>query len=97
MESKVNIVLLVKDGARWKDASGAPVCNFPSYDIIRSLPESVQAAFDSKAITHSDEYYQVSPQSKIPQTLSLKLWWPKRICRANHPIASLYHTIIAGP
>lgn len=60
MESKVNIVLLVKDGARWKDSAGAPTCNFPPYDLINALPAAVHPAFDSKAITHSDEYYQVS-------------------------------------
>ena len=59
VEAKVNIVLLVKDGARWKDHTGAPVCNFPPYDLINSLPTAVCSAFDSKAITHSDEYYQV--------------------------------------
>ena len=55
----MNIVLLVKDGARWKDNSGAPTCNFLPYDLINALPEVVHPAFDSKAITHSDEYYQV--------------------------------------
>jgi hypothetical protein len=51
----VNIILLVKDGARWPDEAGNMICNFPPYHIINSLPEGCRSAFDSKALTHSDE------------------------------------------
>lgn len=58
MAKKKNIVLVTKDGSRWKDANGSNTCHFPPHEIISKLPLDVQKAFDSKAIGHSDEYYQ---------------------------------------
>ena len=31
---------------------------FPPYELINTLPPDAQKAFDSKAVAHSDEYYQ---------------------------------------
>lgn len=44
---------------RWKDASGAKVCEFPSDELVRTLPEGVRKIFSRKALHHSDEYYAV--------------------------------------
>ncbi len=40
------------------------MCEFPPYEMIKSLPEVVQQVFTRKAITHSDEYYQVGPSRR---------------------------------
>ncbi len=42
---------------RWKDASGLKICEFPPYELISTLPESLRSVFSRKAISHSDEYY----------------------------------------
>ena len=60
-------MLLVKDGARWKDTNGAPTCNFPPYSLINSLPKDVHSAFNGKAIAHSDEYYQAFVDTLLPR------------------------------
>ena len=82
VKSKVNIILLVKDGARWPDDSGNLVCNFPTYTLIQKLPEGCRPAFDSKALTHSDEYYQAFVDHLIPR---IKLTRPTLAPTANSP------------
>lgn len=49
---------MVAGVCRWKDKNGAKTCDFPPYDLIRSLPQEVQRAFSRKALQHSDEYYR---------------------------------------
>jgi len=58
VRNEKNIILVTKDGSRWKDANGSKTCLFPPYEIINALPEEAQKAFVSKAVAHSDEYYQ---------------------------------------
>ena len=69
-----NIILVTKDGSRWKDANGSKTCLFPPYEIINALPEEAQKAFVSKAVAHSDEYYQAFKDQLI-----------RRIKRSNFP------------
>ncbi|PNH11286.1 hypothetical protein TSOC_001876 [Tetrabaena socialis] len=58
VDKNVNIILVVKEGSRWKDTNGNKVCEFPPYELINTLSLSIQQVFTRKAITHSDEYYQ---------------------------------------
>ena len=58
-----NIILVTKEGSRWKDAQGV-ACQFPPASLLERLPEKVRAVMSRKAIAHSDEYYQVRPLSK---------------------------------
>ena len=59
VRSKANIIMITKEGARWAVDEGGPRDKtFPPYSLIESLPEEVKPAFTSKAIAHSDEYYQ---------------------------------------
>ncbi|MEW5313824.1 MAG: hypothetical protein WDW38_005361 [Sanguina aurantia] len=59
VDANINIILVMKEGSRWKDASGAKVCEFPSDELVRTLPEGVRKIFSRKALHHSDEYYAV--------------------------------------
>ncbi|KAG2431727.1 hypothetical protein HXX76_009223 [Chlamydomonas incerta] len=54
----VNIVLMIKDGARWADVDGNPTCDFPPPHLLRSLPAEVQHVFSKKPVVHNDEYYR---------------------------------------
>ena len=42
MKHKSNIILVTKDGARWKDTSGNPTEIFPPAHLINKLPEEVR-------------------------------------------------------
>ncbi|KAG2481807.1 hypothetical protein HYH03_019226, partial [Edaphochlamys debaryana] len=54
----VDIVLLIKDGARWPDTEGNPTCDFPPPHLLRTLPPEVQSVFNRKPVVHNDEYYR---------------------------------------
>ncbi|GIM07120.1 hypothetical protein Vretimale_11344, partial [Volvox reticuliferus] len=58
VKANVNIVLLIKDGARWPDLEGNPVCDFPPPHLLRTLPPEVQPVFTRKPVVHNDEYYR---------------------------------------
>lgn len=55
IRSNANVILVTKEGARWGPDRES---TFPPYSLIETLPEEVRPAFTSKAIAHSDEYYQ---------------------------------------
>eukprot|EP00798_Chlamydomonas_sp_ICE-L_P008087 gene8087-1330_t len=57
IKHKTNIILVTREGARWKDSTGAPTCLFPPDELVQSLPEDVRPLFTRKSIMHSDEYY----------------------------------------
>lgn len=48
VENKLNIILLVKEGSRWKDADGLKTGTFPGSHIIDALPEIVRPIFTRK-------------------------------------------------
>ena len=58
MKHNVNIVLMIKDGARWADVDGNPTCDFPPPHLLRTLPAEVQHVFSKKPVVHNDEYYR---------------------------------------
>ncbi|KAG2489997.1 hypothetical protein HYH03_011625 [Edaphochlamys debaryana] len=58
VEAKINIILLVKEGSRWKNDDGLKICEFPGSGYLGKLPEELQKVFTRKALYHSDEYYQ---------------------------------------
>uniref|UniRef100_A0A7S3R452 TIR domain-containing protein n=1 Tax=Dunaliella tertiolecta TaxID=3047 RepID=A0A7S3R452_DUNTE len=57
VDNRINIVLVVKEGSRWKDEEGRKTTPFPGPNIIAELPDKVKPVFTRKAIHHSDEYY----------------------------------------
>ncbi|PNH10425.1 hypothetical protein TSOC_002822 [Tetrabaena socialis] len=65
----VNIVLLIKDGARWPDAEGNPVCDFPPPHLLRTLPPEVQPVFTRKPVVHNDEYYRAFVEALFEKVL----------------------------
>ena len=65
VKAKKNIILVTKDGSRWKDANGSKTCSFPPFEITSSLSAEAQKAFVSKAVEHSDEYYEAFKEQLI--------------------------------
>ena len=68
-----NIVLVVKDGSRWKDHSGNFTATFPGPNVIEALPKSVRSVFEKLAVPHSDDYYDAFVEKllssmKLPAT-----------------------------
>lgn len=59
VEAGVNIILVCKEGSRWRDEKGVKCCDFPPPHIIDALPGKVRSVFTRKALQHSDEYYQM--------------------------------------
>ena len=58
VEVGMPIVLVVKEGARWRDESGKLKADFPSdADIARLEPSACRRGFSGTAIKHSNEYY----------------------------------------
>ena len=59
VDAGVPVILITKEGARWRDAEGQLICTFPPPEEIQSIePASAQQAFaKSKAVQHSNEYY----------------------------------------
>ncbi|KAF5843214.1 hypothetical protein DUNSADRAFT_890 [Dunaliella salina] len=57
VDNRVNIILIVKEGSRWKDEDGRKSSPFPGPNVIAELPEKIKPVFTRKAIHHSDEYY----------------------------------------
>lgn len=55
-KNNVNIILVVKEGSRWKDKHGNRTHDFPPYWLLDSLqPPEVRSVFSRKSIAHSDE------------------------------------------
>ena len=53
-----NIILVTKEGARWKNEQGEPIIEkFPPPHIIKALPVDVHPVFDLKPVVHTNEYY----------------------------------------
>ncbi len=55
VQSGTNVVLLTKEGARWKDAAGAATQLFPPAAAYGHLRPEVQEVFSRKSVQHSDE------------------------------------------
>ncbi|KXZ52085.1 hypothetical protein GPECTOR_10g1108 [Gonium pectorale] len=66
-QAGVNIVLVVKEGSRWRDAKGNKVCEFPPYELLRTLPADAQKVFERKSVQHSDEYYAFPDGQDVQQ------------------------------
>uniref|UniRef100_A0A6S8K0C2 TIR domain-containing protein n=1 Tax=Dunaliella tertiolecta TaxID=3047 RepID=A0A6S8K0C2_DUNTE len=52
----VHVVIVVKEGARWGDASGN-MLSYPPQQTIRALKPAVQTVFSLKAVHHREEHY----------------------------------------
>ncbi|KAG2433716.1 hypothetical protein HXX76_008083 [Chlamydomonas incerta] len=83
--SKTNIILLVKEGSRWKNEEGLKICEFPGGHILGKLSDDTRKVFTRKALYHSDEYYQTFVDMLVKKIVR----WPSEAAAAAAGVASL--------
>ncbi|KAG2449069.1 hypothetical protein HYH02_005818 [Chlamydomonas schloesseri] len=79
VEAKTNIILLVKEGSRWKNEEGLKICEFPGGNILSKLSDDMRKVFTRKALYHSDEYYQTFVEMLVKKIVR----WPSEPAAAG--------------